>query len=118
MNEYVAGLRAFARTDDAATLHQIHQPAGLGEPDSELALQHRRRPELGRDDELSRLTEHVEVVADLGVDLTMLARRGPHVLAVGRIGLPLAVPDDSADLGLRDESPLDTRWLAHAHRQG
>src|SRR3954468_11861389 len=55
LNEYVAGLRPFARADDPAALEDVHQPAGLGEADPELALEHGRGPELRGHDELHRL---------------------------------------------------------------
>src|SRR5882757_3980430 len=48
-DQHVAGLGALAGPDDAPTLHQVHQPARLGEPDPQLALQHRRRTELRGD---------------------------------------------------------------------
>ena len=47
-DEDVAGLRSLAGADDAAALEQVHQPACLREPDPQLALEHGRRPELGR----------------------------------------------------------------------
>src|SRR3954447_22678454 len=63
----IAGLAALARPDDALRLEDVHQPARLREPDAQLALEHRRRPELRRDDQLSCLTHEVEVVTDVVV---------------------------------------------------
>src|ERR1700749_630759 len=42
----VACLGALARPDDIPALQQVHQPSRLGAADPQLALQHRRRPEL------------------------------------------------------------------------
>src|SRR3712207_2251545 len=39
-DEDVARLRPLARPDDTAALHEVHEPAGLGEADAQLALQH------------------------------------------------------------------------------
>ena len=41
LNKHLAGLRAFGRPDHAARFEQVHESAGLGEADPELALQHR-----------------------------------------------------------------------------
>ena len=71
-DQHVARLRALRRADDLARLQQIHQASGLGEADAELALQHRGRAELRRDDELGRREQQLEVVADVGVDLLLL----------------------------------------------
>ena len=73
-DQHVAGLRPLARPDDAAALHQVHQPAGLGEADAQLALQHRGGSELRGDDQLGGLAQQVEVVADVAVDLLGSAR--------------------------------------------
>jgi Gpi18-like mannosyltransferase len=43
--------------DDAAGLHEVHEPARLRETDPELALEHGRGAELGRDDELDGLKQ-------------------------------------------------------------
>src|SRR5689334_7356819 len=44
-HQHGPGLRALGRADDTSALHQVHEPAGAGEPDAQLALQHARRPE-------------------------------------------------------------------------
>src|SRR5512144_222189 len=76
-HQYVARLRALTRPDHATTLQDVHQPSRLGEADPELALQHRRGPELRRDDELDGLDDEVHVVADVVVKLPLaLLRRG------------------------------------------
>ena len=59
--------------DDAAALQQVHQPPGLGEAHPQLALQHRGGAELGADDQLGRLQQQFEVVADVRVDLALRA---------------------------------------------
>ena len=69
-------LDPLARPHDATRLEQVHEATRLGEADAQLALEHRRRAELRRDDELGRLQQHVEVVADVVVDL-LLGRRRP-----------------------------------------
>ena len=69
--------------DDLARLEEVHQAARLREADAELALQHRRRAELGRDDELGRREQQLEVVADVGVDLLLLGH-GRDILPVLR----------------------------------
>src|ERR1700677_1457781 len=43
-------LRPLRRADDPPLLEQVHEPAGPGEAHPQLALQHRRRPELGAHD--------------------------------------------------------------------
>ena len=73
LDQHVAGLRALRRADDAAALHQVHQPARLGEPDPQLALQHRRRPELAGHHQLGGLDQQLQVVADVLVDLLLAA---------------------------------------------
>src|SRR4051794_13654214 len=117
LDEYVAGLRPFARADDPAALEDVHQPAGLGEADPELALEHGRGPELRGHDELHRLDHQVEVVADVVVELATRGRRGRDVLAVGGRELLLAVVDDLVDLGLGHPGALDSNGLRGAHRQ-
>ena len=90
-------------------LQQVHQAPGLGEAHAQLALEHGGRAELAGDDELSRLQQHVHVVADLLIDL-LLDLRDDDVLPVVGLELALDVVDDAADLGLGDSRPL------HAHR--
>ena len=73
-------------------------------------------PNCGVDDELDRLQQQVEVVADVLVDL--LARRcGRDVVAVGGLQLALDVRDDRGDLCLGDPRALHADRLARAHRQ-
>src|SRR4051794_11059975 len=55
-------LRPFGWTDDATPLQQVHETAGPGEPDAELALQHRRRTELRPHHQLHGLHEHFVVI--------------------------------------------------------
>ena len=117
LDQHVAGLRALARADDSPALEDVHQPAGLGEADPELALQHRGRPELRRHDQLDRLDHQVEVVADVVVELALALLRGGDVLAVGRLQLVLAVLDDLVDLGLGHPGALHAHRLGRAHRQ-
>src|SRR6202021_2075323 len=112
----VPGLGSLAGPDDAAALQQVHQPAGLGEPDAQLALQHGRGAELGPDDEFRRLHQQFQVVADVGVDLPLLALGGRDVLPVGRLRLARAVADHLTDFLLRDEGVLQAQRLAGAHR--
>ena len=95
LHQNVPRLAALARADDPAGLQQVHQPAGLREADPQLALQHRRRPELGGDDELGRLQQQVEVVADVLVDL-LAGDGGGDVVAVAGLQLALDVRDDLA----------------------
>jgi hypothetical protein len=116
-HEHVARLAALGRADDAAALHEVHEPAGLGEADAQLALQHARAPELRRDDQLDRRAEHLEVVADLLVDLALGLGRRDDVLAERRLPLLLAVRDDRRDLRVGDERALDAHRLRGAHRQ-
>ena len=78
----VPRLGTFAWPDNTPALQQVHQPAGLGEPDPELALQHGRRAELAGDDQLGRGDQQLKVVADLAVDLLGLLRGRRDVLAV------------------------------------
>ena len=59
-------LRTFRRPDDAPPLEQVHEPAGAGEADPQLALQHRRRAEPARDDELHRLVEQLVALVVVG----------------------------------------------------
>ena len=93
LDQHVAGLGALGRADHPAGLEQVHQAAGLGEPDPQLALQHRGRAELRRDDELGGLQQQVEVVADVVVDL-LLRRDDGDVVAVARLELLGDVLDD------------------------
>src|SRR4051812_30784450 len=117
LDEDVAGLRPFAGADGPAALEDVHQPAGLGEADPELALQHRGGSELRGHDELHCLDHEVEVVADVVVELTTRRCRRRDVLTVGRSELLLAVVDDLVDLGLGHPRPLDTHRLRRTHRQ-
>jgi Gpi18-like mannosyltransferase len=59
LDQDVTGLRTLRRADYAPRLHQVHEPAGLGETHPEFTLQHRGRPELRRDDQLDRLDQHL-----------------------------------------------------------
>ena len=114
--QHVARLRALARPDDLARLEQVHEAPGLGEADAQLALQHRRRAELGRHHELGGGEQQLEVVADVGIDLFALDG-GRHVLPVLGAGLPGDVLDDALDLGLGDPRALHADRLGRAHRQ-
>ena len=71
--------------DHAAALEDVHQPAGLGEADPQLALQHRGRAELRGDDQLDRLDHQVHVVADVVVQLALGWLRRGDVVAVRRL---------------------------------
>ena len=62
-------LGALRRSDHAPLLEQVHQPAGPGEADPELALQHRRRAQLGPHHQLHGLLEQPVVVAILAAAL-------------------------------------------------
>src|SRR5207344_1885895 len=64
-NQYIARLRAFGRAHDAAGLQDVHQPACLGEPDAELALQHRGGTELQGDYQLRRLQHQVKIIPNV-----------------------------------------------------
>src|SRR5437660_9483694 len=70
-----AGFRALRRAHDAATLEQVHQPPGPGESDLELALQHRRRPQLRPHDQLERDVEHLVVVARIAAERARKPRK-------------------------------------------
>ncbi len=83
LDQHVAGLGAFGGAHHSPGLEQVHQAAGLGEPDAELALQHRRGAELRGDHQFRGLQQHLEVVADVVVDLLLL-RLGGDVVAVDR----------------------------------
>src|SRR5437016_1787756 len=61
-HEDVAGLRTRGRADDAALLEEVHEPAGPGEADPQLALQHGRGAQLRPHDELHRLVQQVVIV--------------------------------------------------------
>jgi hypothetical protein len=111
LDQDVASLRALGRADYSTRLHQVHQPAGLCKAHPQLALEHRRRPELSRDDMLDGLAEHVEVVADVLIDLPLPAGRGEDVVAVGRLELRLAMLDDRPDLALGDQGSLQPHRL-------
>src|SRR3954470_3790911 len=80
LDQHVAGLGPLGRADDAAALHEVHEPTGLGETDPQLALEHRRRAELAGDDELHGLDEQLQVAADVLVDLLLLALGGAEDL--------------------------------------
>ena len=62
------GQEDFLEHQHAALFEQIHQSSSPGEPDPELALEHRRRPELGGDDELDRLQQDVDAIDPDNVD--------------------------------------------------
>src|SRR3954462_13657315 len=68
-DEDVAGLRPLRGAHDAVLLELVHEMTGAGEPDAELALQHRRAAELRRDDLLRRERELRIVVAEVGLRL-------------------------------------------------
>ena len=93
----------------------MRRPA-LAKPDPQLALQHRRRPELGGDHELGGLQQQVEVVADVLVDL-LLDRPRRRRPGGRRLELGLDVLDDGVDLGLGHPRALDAHRLGRAHRQ-
>src|SRR3954471_11791788 len=61
-HEHRAGLRPLTRADDAALLEQVHEASGAGEPDAELALEHRGGAEAAADHELHGLDEEVVAV--------------------------------------------------------
>src|SRR4029077_20761671 len=74
-----AGLRTLRGADDAAALHEVHEPSGPGEPDPELALQHGGGAEAAADDQLDGLAEEVVAVVVGGTT------SGP--VATGIVGL-------------------------------
>src|SRR5207248_4956535 len=118
LDQHLARLRPLARPDDAARLHQVHQPPGLGEPDPQLALQHRGRAELRADHQLGGLDEQLQVVADVLVDLLAgFLRRRQDIRPELRLPLVLAELDDIVDLRLADPGALDPDRLGRAHRQ-
>jgi len=102
----VPRLGTFAWPDNTPALQQVHQPARLGEPDPELALQHGRRAELAGDDQLCRGDQQLKVVADVTVDVLGLLRCRRDILPVLDLLLMPAVLDDLPDLFLRDERVL------------
>ena len=65
-DQHVACLRSLTLPDDPLLFQQVHQPAGAGEPDLQLALQHAGRPELGADHQLRGLVQQLLVVARSG----------------------------------------------------
>ena len=71
-DEHIPRLRPLRRPDDLARFEQVHEASGFGEADAQFALQHRRRPELGRHDQLGGREQQFEIVADVGVDLLLL----------------------------------------------
>ena len=100
--------RALEPSDGPTTpaLHEVHEPSGLGEPDPQLALQHRGRAELDRDHQLGGLEQQVEVVADVLVDLSLAGRCRGDVVAVARLQLlGLTCVTTACDLGLGDPRP-------------
>src|SRR5690606_6439997 len=115
VDEHVAGLGSLGGADDLAGLEQVHQPARLREADAQLALQYGGRAELRGDHELRGLQQHLEIVADVVVDLLLLRDDG-DVLAVVRRHLRLDVVDDLVDLRLVDPGALDAHRLRLAHR--
>ena len=70
----------------------MRRPA-LAKPNAQLALEHRRRAELRRHDELGGLEQEVEVAADVVLDL-LLRRTDGDVVAVARLELVGDVLDD------------------------
>ena len=76
--EHFACLRAFARTDDALLLELVHDAPSAGEPDTEFALQHRRRAKARGHDKLHCLPQEIVGVVVGG------AIGGDHVAASGR----------------------------------
>src|SRR3954453_17960590 len=118
LDQHLAGLGSLGGAHDATGLHEIHQPARLGEADPQLALQHRGGAELRRDDQLDGLDEQLQVVTDLLVDLLLLVlHRGQHVRPELGLALVLAELDDRADLLLVDPGALEAVRLGGAHRQ-
>src|SRR5678815_4712300 len=69
-HQHGARLGTLAGPDDTGLLEQIHDSTGAGEPDLQLALQHRRRAELVAHDQLHRLTQQrlVLVVVAAGAE--------------------------------------------------
>src|SRR5207302_5559040 len=92
---------------DAPLLQEVHEPPGPGEADLELALQHRRRAELGADDQLHRLAEQLLVLVALRA-LGTLRRLADDALDVVDVGSLAAAPaDDRLDLPLGYPGALD-----------
>src|SRR5439155_26576282 len=69
LDQHVTRLGPLTGSDDPAGLHQVHQPAGLGEADPQLALEHRGGAELAGHHQFGGLYQQVEGVADVLVDL-------------------------------------------------
>src|SRR5439155_20455391 len=61
-HEYVARLGALGRPDHAAVFEQVHEASCSSEADAQLALQHRRRPEATRHDELHCFPQKIIIV--------------------------------------------------------
>src|SRR5438270_1863326 len=108
-HEYGPGLRSFGRADDAPTFQEVHQAAGSGEADSELALEHRGRAQLGTHDELHSLLDQVVIVvvvdaAVVGATSVVVALDPFDVLG---LGLAPPVGHDLPHLVLADPRSLD-----------
>ena len=100
MTQHLARLGPLGRPHDAAGLHQVHQPAGLGEADPQFALQHRRRAELAGDHQFDGLQQDIHIVADIGIHLGAVTAGlgGGDALGVIRLGLVFAGLDHGLDL--------------------
>ena len=111
--------------DNAAGLHQVHRPTGLGEADAELALEHRCRAELVVTTSSIACRRSVEVVADL---VSLCAAASAPVRRPGSVGdldgrrgvrdaSGLRISDHGVGLALADPGALNAQRLRRAHRQ-
>ena len=100
LHEDLASLRSFGWTNNAAGFHEIHQAAGLGKANAQLALQHGSRAQLGGDNQLDGFEEVIHILANflidflLGLGLLFLS----HALGIVRCGLGLGGIDDGHNL--------------------
>ena len=72
---------------------------------------------MGAHHQLNRLQQHIEIIADVFVDLFLGGNRRGDLGQVPGLGLVLAVLNDAADFFLGNESTLDAHRLVRAHRQ-
>ena len=108
--------------DHATRFEQVHESAGLGEADPELALQHRGGAELAGDHQFGGLQQHVHVVANLlvGLHAVFFSASSRHlfdVFAVLRLALGAHELHGLANLGFGHPRALHTNRLGGTHRQ-
>ena len=110
----ISTARAFEPSDGPTTprsLEQVHEPAGAGEPDPQLALEHRRRAELRAHDELHGRLEQLVVVVVAAA--AAAAAAGPVVVALDALDvLRLGPGAASGPTTLRtSSSPTHAPWM-------